>query len=156
MKKTNVFYDELHCGWRYFTYNPIKWCKRLIRAMKMAYQRIDRGWCMWDLWDMDRWMLDTLPEMLDALGERGSAYPEAFESKEKWVEWLKEQARLLRTGREEEQAAANPYYKEVIEQGNFNFRKEYWAEVKRIVEKSRNNIRVAFSNLGEHFYDLWD
>ena len=156
MKKTNVFYDELHCGWRYFIYNPIKWCKRMIRAMKMAHQRIERGWCMWDVWNMGDWMLDTVPEMLDALGKYGMGYPADFDSRDEWVKWLEEQAQLLRQCREEEQNAANPYYEEVIEKGNFNFKSEYIDAAKRIAEESRNRIRISFSNLSERFLDLWD
>ena len=44
--------------------HPIKEISRIVRNFKFCYQRIVRGWCDADVWDLDMWFLELIPEML--------------------------------------------------------------------------------------------
>lgn len=57
--------------------------KNLFKNIKYCYQRITRGYCDADLWDMDGWFLITVPNMLKAFAKNHMGHPSAFE-----MEWF--------------------------------------------------------------------
>ena len=56
-------------------YNPIKFIKRYGRNIKHAYQRIKYGYCDRDVWSIDSWFLNVIPNMLEDLKESTHVYP---------------------------------------------------------------------------------
>ena len=44
---------------------------------KFRKQRLQRGWANCDTWDMDGWLLFTIPDMLEHM-ERSNTYPECL------------------------------------------------------------------------------
>ncbi|MBR5428237.1 MAG: hypothetical protein IK118_07805, partial [Clostridia bacterium] len=42
---------------------------------KWAKQRAKRGFCDRDLWAIDTWFIEIMPEMLEALADRATGYP---------------------------------------------------------------------------------
>ena len=98
-----------------------KWCK----------QRIKRGYCDMDLWNMDDFLIELLPDMLERLAETASGYPDKrFESIDEWRQFLTNTTSLFR---ESHEAAKHFDYKAAD-----TLQKE------------------AFGRLSECFFDLWD
>ena len=86
---TNVFswpYSRI-----YYLTHPWKWFAQLWKNLKCGWQRATKGYCDYDVWNMDSWLLELLPPMLRELAnDPVGAYPgvEPFETPEKWHYWL--------------------------------------------------------------------
>lgn len=157
MRPTNCFYNGCRGTW-YFRH-PIKALAYLGKNCYSAYMRVTRGWCYMDVWNMSDWVLDMWPEMLEHLAEKGCAYPgtDEFPTPESWKNWLREQANLLRSAREEEQDARNPYAEEFFSNPKDDvIRKKFWDTHLRIAEEARTNLETAMGNIARHFWMLWD
>ena len=63
--------------------------KQIGRNIKWAYQRITRGWCDKDVWNLDCWFLDVVVPMLKHLKETKHGYP-AYMTEEQWNHILDE------------------------------------------------------------------
>ena len=54
---------------------PIKNIKHFLFDLKCCRDRIRKGYCEKDAWDMDRWFLEVVPGVLDCLREQVDSYP---------------------------------------------------------------------------------
>ena len=61
-------------------FNPIKSLKRWVRNVKRAYHRIRYGYCDMDVWSIDWWFLNVVPNMLEDLKNTVHGYPSEFNS----------------------------------------------------------------------------
>ena len=52
---------------------------QLVFDLKCCAQRIRKGYCVKDLWDMDSWFTDVIPDMLEELDRTRTGYPAYFE-----------------------------------------------------------------------------
>ncbi len=59
--------------------NPVRIIKRWKRNMKNAYQRIRYGYCEKDVWSIDWWFLNVVPNMLEDLKKTAHGYPNSPE-----------------------------------------------------------------------------
>lgn len=82
---------------RYYIARPWKWVRQLWRNMVEAHQRITKGYCDSDVFNMDSWMLKIMPAMLREMAEKEFSYPGSapFETPEKWGTWLTGMAERL-------------------------------------------------------------
>ncbi|WP_044917220.1 hypothetical protein [Butyrivibrio sp. WCE2006] len=55
--------------------NPKEKFKRWRRNIRFAYQRIKYGYCDSDVWSIDLWFLNVMPEMLQHLKDTTHSYP---------------------------------------------------------------------------------
>lgn len=110
--------------------NPIKHVKRWGRNIKHSYQRIKYGYCDRDVWSIDWWFLNVVPNMLEDLKETTHGYPcmpnnlfQALvgtgapeevdeEGMERWKDILSEMIFLFREANEDTCTKKNPYEEE--------------------------------------------
>ena len=65
--------EELHCVWH--RRGPIGVLRWLFRELRFACQRVYRGYCDSDVWNLYSWFLDVVPDMLLQLKETGACFP---------------------------------------------------------------------------------
>ena len=147
------------------------------RCIQNAWRRSVYGWTYSDAWDLDTWIVRTLPPMLRHIATYGSAYPgqTPFETPEKWHDWLHEMADLLETGREDWQDEHNEYRDEYMkhltdgwntrldDNGNVIHKRttnditdKYLARENELMKQSEQNVYTALGMIREHFWELWD
>lgn len=116
---------------RPLTLNPLKNLKRMCRDVKCAYQRIRYGYCFRDVWNIDIWFLNVVPNMLENLKEDTCGYPPGPDSfsqavggvddesngqyesgMKKWKDTLSQMIFLLREANEDTCTLMNTYKKE--------------------------------------------
>ena len=109
-------------------------------------QRLERGWADCDIWNMDEWLMVTIPEMLIALSKRDS-YPDCLEidgntiymTARKYRRWLHRNAKRIETYRE--------YWNAGIDATS-----NYSAES---VKKIRSDFIQAFKEIAMNIGMLW-
>jgi len=101
---------------RYYLTHPWKFFNDCWSNLKNAKMRIIRGWCWSDLWNMDNYLMEIIPDMLRTLASDGQTYPgrEPFETPEKWHSWLYYAADELDSCKEENYEKKNEYYEAYI------------------------------------------
>lgn len=92
MHRLNVF-KQNYCPWKY----PSNWrpnFRLFFRQFKWAYQRATRGYCDYDVWDLDSYYLDLFFVTLNHLADTAYGYPgtKEFPTYEDWQRALKEMA----------------------------------------------------------------
>lgn len=152
--------------------------KQFFRNMKFAYQRITKGYCEPDVWDMDVYLQYLLPDMLRELAETTHGWPQSkeFPNFEDWQEYLREIALHFENSREdnsteierEEDEAFEKIlkYREGLsleESIDFKSNPEYqklqkdWLELTKQVSQMREREKnKAFDKMRNHFFSLWD
>lgn len=96
MNNLNVF-NTRWSSWKY----PSNWTRNMrafFRQFKWAYQRVTRGFCDYDYWDLDTYLSELLAQSLKKLADDGNGYPgtEEFPTYESWQEYLYKIVDLLR------------------------------------------------------------
>lgn len=71
--KGSVFYD-----FDFSIKRPLYSIRQLFRDLKCCLERIRKGYCVKDLWEIDTWFLGIMPEMLEEFDRRKNSYPNAF------------------------------------------------------------------------------
>lgn len=61
---------------------PIKSIKHFLFDLKCCRDRIRKGYCEKDAWDMDHWFLEVVPGVLDILREHVNSYPSNLSDKQ--------------------------------------------------------------------------
>ena len=97
MSKLNVFSSDNFCSWRY----PDNWIKNIrtfFRQFKWAYQRVTKGYCECDWYDLDTHLTMLMADAITDLANNGMSYPgtDEFDTPEKWETYLKRIAYKLR------------------------------------------------------------
>ncbi len=96
---------------RYYITHPWKWFKDCWINLKNAWYRAIKGYCYTDLWNINDWLLEVLPNMLQELADKHCAYPgqPPFKTPEDWEDWLRKIADQLIKLREDEEEHENQY-----------------------------------------------
>lgn len=68
-------FDKDNYRWYAHKKQPLKLIKSFFFDMKCRRQRIKRGWCEKDAWDISGWFLDVMPAMLTHLKENRNGSP---------------------------------------------------------------------------------
>lgn len=172
MKNCFTYYPY---NWRYYIEKPWEFFENTWLNLKAAWQRATRGWANRDTWNLDSYLLEILPEMIDYLREHTHGYPGeycGFPTPESWSTYLKEEIIIpLQNAREDQTVQINEYKKELFpmkfikEENSFtpvhftepNELHRKWCErEKEISEWRQQELEKAFSAMAKHFYHLWD
>lgn len=152
----------------------------MFRDLKCCVQRIKKGFCFRDIWSIDSWFLNVMPDMLDELKRTAHGYPSRFlenndrnptheESDRAFAEWqdvLTEMAFLFREANEETCQRKNPYdeqyhivFHKFLKRFGFNGK---WVKKKdgtRIFISSLSDI-PKYKELDENYHkaekELWE
>lgn len=77
MKETkgNSLFDWQELRWEWHSQKLIGIFKWFRRELRFARQRVRRGYCDMDVWNLYDWFLDVVPDMLQRLRDTGVGYP---------------------------------------------------------------------------------
>lgn len=152
MSNLNVFkyYSEIR---------PIYRLKYLPKKLKFAYQRITKGYCDMDVWNLESFYTLLFYDSLNELAETTHSYPYDFQTPELWSQTLKEMAEHFYNASADHNdiplaiAATEAFDKF----RNDELNREEWLEK----EKELSNFRESEKNKGldmlkQYFFDLWD
>lgn len=62
---------------RYYLRHPLRWLRDLKEAFQNLWHRAFYGYAWIDLWNMDTYLLELIPNMLHELGDRSEAYADS-------------------------------------------------------------------------------
>lgn len=133
--------------------------EEIFRDLKCCVQRIKKGFCYRDIWNINSWFLCVIPDMLDELKRTAHGFPSRFlkndgpytdeeidKASAKWKAILSRMAFLFREANEETCQRKNPYDEEYsivfhkfIERFGFNGK---WV-------KKKDGTRVFIHNLSD-------
>ena len=174
----NVFkYDR---PLKFILRHPFQYIRFLCRAILKARQRALKGFCDWDVWDMDYWLTHVLPPMFTEMAENCHGYPgcEPFETPEKWDAWLRSMAKDLTSLQEDWTDTRNEYGEQffgtvddlrVVEHTKDGFaevkykeepdeelRSKWSARCDELFEEQQEFAIKTFSDIGRYLSCLWD
>ena len=142
--------------------NPIRIVKRWFRNIKHSYQRIRYGYCERDVWSIDWWFLNVVPNMLQELRETAHGFPsevgemvgyndqkidenKSQEAADKWDSILAEIIFYLREANEETCQKVNPYkeqYHAIWDE--FNKKYDHGEKLKTAEEKAEEKKKGLY------------
>lgn len=165
MKDTNVF-NHIICPWRYFS-NWLKNIKTIGRGIKWSYQRITKGYCDRDTWNLDRSICDYLYGTLKQLSATSHSWPDnKFKTFEEWHDYLSKMADFFYKANLENNYYKNEYEEKYLngfytEGNNFlnkdtDLTKKYFNREKEIFRQQQEDLRAGLKMLENVFYTLWD
>ena len=90
MNVLNVF-NQSYSPWKY----PSNWIRNgrlFFRQFKWAFQRVTRGFCDTDVWDLDSHLTEYLAQTIEYLAKTSISYPgtKEFPTPESWTNYLME------------------------------------------------------------------
>lgn len=148
----------------YYLTHPFAFLKELKLNLISARDRITKGYCAMDIYEMYSWLLEILPRMLRDLSTNIS-YPgrEPFETKEEWENWLNALADKLESCSDENREKENEYYEAWSNiPAPWNLTPEEQEITKNFHEcneelywLAKEKVKEVFASLSEHFFDLW-
>lgn len=167
MNKLNVF-NQSYSPWKY----PSNWIRNIRlfgRQFKWAYQRIVRGYCDYDVWDLDTYYLDLFYETLNHLADTTHGYPgnKEFPTPEAWDKYLRDMAMDFYKANE-----VNDYYshpacdlwwesiknKDITKTINTDnhYSSAMIAEANKNEEKRIQDMENGLEKMKAVFFHLWD
>ena len=174
--KLNVFQKSPYKWWHFW--DRIKFHKR---DLKFAWQRVTRGYCDADAWDLDHFYLQLFVDSLTTFKENLHGAPsDLFNSEtedenkqiQPWVDYLERMIRYFSEAIEENHAFENPYkeeYMKNLESVNFwefnnkhlteeykELREKYYDVEEENAKKRKLSLHKGFEMMLERFHDLWD
>jgi len=178
-----------------FTYSYLPWTrvsnwfnniKQFFTNIKLAYQRATKGYCDYDVWNLDTYLTYLLRDSIKYLAEHSHSYPgrDAVDTPEKWETCLLTISNLLDRSIERT-FEENQYYKNPFEDeyekylvSDHSIRKEnadgsityidnstpeqdelckaYFAEEKHIYDLRVADREKAFKMILKYYDNLWD
>lgn len=156
MSNNNVFVKSGY-ALSYKLRHPIKEMKWFLRNVKFGIQRMNRGYCDADVWNLNYWFLETVPNMLKDLKESAHGYPGIGEADtpEKWKKLLDRMIWLFNEANEEKCSIKNRYEADWLD-GNDEIKKKYFEEEKRISVYRDECKNEGFELFSKWFWHLWD
>ena len=163
MAQLNIL-KQNYSPWRYISNWPRN-IKLFFRRYKWAYQRATRGYCDYDIWDLDYFYTNLFVESLNQMANVAEGYPgnEKFPTYESWTRYLRKVARLFYQSLE-----ANNYYATPEEEKWWDwiqkhprskdnpFSDSMINEAKENDKKRNADFEKAWEMMGEIHGNLWD
>ena len=106
--------------------HPLRTAKTFARKIKFSHQRITRGWCDADAWNMGTWFLNVVPDQLRYLSNNTHSYPLSVINDKEWKQILLDMAE--------------------------HFVLAGYTDNEDVIKHKDK----AFELMKKHFYDLWD
>jgi hypothetical protein len=94
--------------------HPHKVFMHWMRDIKCAWQRANKGYCFRDLWNIDLWFIEIMPQMIQELKECKMGYPDGLSEKE-WDDILDAMIQCFKEAHSETTSFVNPYEDEYCE-----------------------------------------
>lgn len=79
------------------------------RDLKCAWERARKGYCFRDLWNIDLWFIQLMPQMLQEFKKNMHGYPTCFETSEEWEKVLDNMIFCFNEANEETCSLQNEY-----------------------------------------------
>lgn len=161
----NIFKNYCYAK-RYYIFHPWKFVSQTFRNIKFAWQRATKGYCDYDYWNIDYYLLKLLPELFDDFRKNLHGHPCSF-TEEEWDNFLlKEVIEPLRNAQEEQEVEINEFETEIFNYfkdgslTDMNYPPELWnkymAREKEIDDWRDKQMRKAFASIIMNFWNLWD
>lgn len=144
--------------------HPIKYIKAICRGFRAAWQRATKGFCDYDLWDLDSWLLKLLPSALENFVKNNNGYPFDFKTIEEWNDFLLKMATDFRACQDPEAEDRNEYYEEYIKQfeekdgwhrERTEIDKKYFTRSRELYEEQQRNLEEVFARLAKWLRAIW-
>lgn len=142
-------------NWYYRMLRGWDWVTGIPREIKFFWQRGTRGWSDRDVWSIDGFMLQILPDMIRQLSYTKHGCPEEFwdehcrgDECHLWREFLVDMAAKLECGAKAQDLDISPYKKE---DGKYDW-DAFHAEYERLMAEWRQGMDW----LKKYFFNLWD
>ena len=102
--------------WRHYLTHPWDFFEDCWYNLKAAYQRVTRGFAYRDLYSIDNWFLDIMPEMLKEFRENLHSYPgdNEFPTFESWTAYLEEMETHFRNANENQKVQLNEWEEDYL------------------------------------------
>lgn len=140
MNRLNIF---THLDWHRWYVKPKKVFRNIYGIMKWSYQRITRGYCDADVWDLDNYFLELIPGTLELLSDKTDSYPsDIIKDCDEWKDFLKKVAHCFNQAKVRRELS-DKYNKYTIE------------ERMKFLTESDELMKEGFRLLGRIFWDLW-
>lgn len=126
-----------------FTKRGFYWCridlkiKNILRDIKYAWQRANRGYADCDIYSLDAWLTDVIPRALRDFNKLDNSHPPTIPMDE-WHTIIEKIAKHLEDSRYD-----------ILPQ-------RYESDKFAYFEYLEQNKNIALDLLKEHWYDLWD
>lgn len=154
-------------NWHYPFFSLRNFISILPYRLRDCYWRIRYGWCPTDCWDMETWLLTTLPNMLRYLTQHHWAYksyeePESYdgEHNDKWEAFLWGLSDKLIECREDYWENQNEFiqtfYKEFEKDKKVKLDPRYFERARELEAERQKHMSATFKELGENLTSLWD
>ena len=139
-----------------------------LRDIKCAYQRATKGYCFRDIWNIDEWFLEIMPEMLDDFIKTHHGHPSNM-TDEEWIDILQKMSKSLKNAHECNTEFVNPYDEEFSDTLEFDFnnhkflchankelKENYYLYEEKKREFLQNSLDEGISLFHKYLRDLWD
>lgn len=161
----NIFKNYCYAK-RYYIFHPWEFVSQTFRNIKFAWQRATKGYCDYDCWNIDHYLLDLLPELFDNFRRNLHGHPVSF-TEEEWDNFLlKEIIEPLRNAQEEQKVEINEFEEKVNDYfkdkplTDMNCPQELWnnymTRENEITNWRDKQMRRGFVAIITEFWNLWD
>lgn len=166
MKETN-YLNCLTYGYLPLSYwkNWFRNIRQFFRNIKFAYQRITRGYCDRDVWDLDHYYSELFYQTINKLAEETYTYPAEY-TFEGWQDYLREMAQHFKNSQEWNENEINNTIKEHFnnmikfkesESEEYENAKNKWLKLEIEAAKYREDeLNAGIDMLKKSFNNLWD
>ena len=120
---------------KYRITHPASTVKGFGRNFKFCLQRIRRGWSDADVWNMDTWFVNVVPDMLRSLADNTHSFPIEFVEQYKNYELASQMWQYTLRGMAD------------------LFEKSYGDGIEDVSPEDKDR---AFEVFSKYFFDLWD
>jgi len=131
-------------------YRIKRWLEDTRYNLKGRIQRFKSGYAYGDVWDMDKWFVNTIKPMLIHLRTHGCSYPMEFNSHDEWCAVLDQMINCLEFMDEDK---VNCFF-------GFcdidDYKRKTHEDYQRIGETMMKNKDRFFELFSMYFYNLWD
>ena len=155
--KMNVLFNYPYRPQYYLTH-PHIFFRHLKYNIRDAWQRITRGYCDSDVFNMDYWFLDIMPPMLRQIAQ-SEAYIILGEdgTREDWCNWLYDLAQRMERCHPNNTDDRNEFAAEYNsgERVPNELIDKYLDRENEILAENSEEIKRILNDMGEHFFALW-
>lgn len=154
-------------GWSTWR-RPLKKISLFFRRIKWAWQRITKGYCDYDVWDIDYYLSNLLWHILEDFSNTTNTFPNRFETYENWIKYIKEVSNNFRLTLEDEYPTPCldnwsdnlpegwPNVDDELDSAGQERAAAMREESKNIWQSRINNKNSGLEALSEVWFDLWD
>lgn len=152
----SVFYYSWNKS--YYLRHPWRFIRETIINIQSAWERATKGYCHTDVWNMEGWFTEIIPDMLRTLAKEGRAYPgvEPFETPEKWEDTLQSMADVIESLNSDTWYEQNEYCDAFVEEPTEENRELFFMRQEELVVQHKELVLDTAKKFAEIVPHLWD